>query len=70
MRPDTLAEDNSIANDAYIYTIDRLNSEFNESYKKFVILQPTSPLRNSMDIDNAINLFFKKELILLFHVRK
>ena len=60
MRPDTLAEDNSIANDAYIYTIDRLNSEFNESYKEFVILQPTSPLRNSMDIDNAINLFFKK----------
>jgi len=60
MRPDILAQDDSIANDAYIYTIDRLNIEFKESYKEFVILQPTSPLRISKDIDNAIKLFHEK----------
>lgn len=61
MRPKELAQDNSLAIDAYIYTIDRLNREFNNNYKEFVLLQPTSPLRIAQDIDNAVELFFQKK---------
>lgn len=60
MRPSELAADNSLAIDAYIYTIDRLNSEFKENITEFAVLLPTSPLRTSEDIDAAIDLFNMK----------
>lgn len=61
MRPKKLARDDSLAIDNYIYTIDRLNKEFNYSIGEFIILQPTSPLRTSLDIDNAIQIFKEKK---------
>lgn len=61
MRPGKLAQDNSLAIENYIYTIERLNREFNCNYEEFVVLLPTSPLRNSIDIDGAIELFYKKK---------
>ena len=61
MRPKELARDDSIAIDNYIYTIDRLNKEFNYSIGEFIILQPTSPLRTSLDINNAIQIFIEKK---------
>jgi len=61
MRPKELARDDSIAIDNYIYTIDRLNKEFNYSIGEFIILQPTSPFRISLDIDNAIQIFKEKK---------
>ena len=61
LRPSHLAEDDSLAVDNYIYTLDRLNSEFGEKVEDFVVLQPTSPLRTSEDIDNAIELFKEKD---------
>ena len=61
MRPKELAKDNSLAIDNYIYTIERLNTDFNSNYKEFIVLLPTSPLRNSIDIDGAIELFYKKK---------
>lgn len=61
MRPKELATDDSIAIDTYLYTIERLNSEFNNDYEEFVVLQPTSPLRTSSHIDEAIELFFDKK---------
>ena len=60
MRPKKLARDDSFAIDNYIYTIDRLNKEFNYGIVEFVVLQPTSPLRPSLDIDNAIQIFIEK----------
>jgi len=57
MRPRELAQDNSIALDAYIYTIDRLNNEFGGNYQEFAVLLPTAPLRIPEDIDNAVALF-------------
>ena len=60
MRPSELARDDSLAIDTYIYTIKRLNDEFNAAIKDFIVLQPTSPLRTAEDIDNAIRLYQEK----------
>lgn len=61
LRPQELASDSALAVDNYIYTIERLNSEFNYSIEEFIVLQPTSPLRNVDDIDGAISLFKEKQ---------
>ena len=61
MRPPELATDGALAIDNYIYTIERLNKEFKYKYQEFVVLQPTSPLRNAMDIDNAIQIYLEKD---------
>lgn len=47
MRPAELASDTAMAVDNYIYTIDRLEKEWNIKIDSFVVLQPTSPLRFS-----------------------
>jgi CMP-N,N'-diacetyllegionaminic acid synthase len=60
IRPKELATDDSLAIDNYIYTIERLNKEFGYSIRNFVVLQPTSPLRESSDIDRAVELFEEK----------
>ncbi len=60
MRPKELAQDNSLAIDNYIYTINRLNTEFNGHYEEFIVLLPTVPLRTLQDIDNAVELFSRK----------
>lgn len=59
LRPEELATDNAKAIDNYIYTIDRLNKMNGDLIDDFIVLQPTSPLRNSIDIDNAIEIFKK-----------
>lgn len=61
LRPKYLASDNARAIDNYIYTIDRLNLEFDYDIKDFMVLQPTSPLRTVEDIDGAIELFKEKK---------
>lgn len=61
LRPDELSTDNAKAIDNYIYTIDRL-SKMNKGInliEEFIVLQPTSPMRTSFDIDNAIGIFYK-----------
>ncbi|MBL7835045.1 MAG: acylneuraminate cytidylyltransferase family protein [Cyclobacteriaceae bacterium] len=58
MRPAELAQDSSLAMDAYLYTIERLQALNPEKdYDSFVVMLPTSPLRTSSDIDAAIDLF-------------
>lgn len=57
MRPAELASDTAMAVDNYIYTIGRLEEEWNTTIDSFVVLQPTSPLRISEDIDGAVQLF-------------
>ena len=61
LRPEELALDNSKAIDNYLYTINRLNDEFEYNVKNFIVLQPTSPLRAVEDIDGAIELFNHKK---------
>ncbi len=60
LRPKELASDESLAIETYKYVVNRLNSEGGK-IKEFVVLQPTSPLRQHTDIDNAIELFYEKK---------
>ena len=57
MRPAELASDTAMAVDNYIYTIGRLEKEWNTKIDSFVVLQPTSPLRIAEDVDGAVELF-------------
>ena len=61
MRPAHLAQDDSLAIDNYMYTVDRLNAESSNQYDDFIVLQPTSPFRTAADIDKAIELFHDKK---------
>jgi len=61
LRPAYLATDSAMAVDNYIYTVERLTVESGEEINEFVVLQPTSPLRISDDIDNAIRIFHSKD---------
>lgn len=59
LRPDKLATDSAQAIDTYLYTIEKL-AEVGTPYEELAVLLPTSPLRLSSDIDNAIALFREK----------
>lgn len=59
-RPNILAKDNSPTIDAIFHVLEFLKIQ-NEEQTVVVLLQPTSPLRNFQDIDNAINLFLTNE---------
>ncbi len=53
LRPDHLATDQAKSNDVLYYEINRYQEENNQLVDNIILLQPTSPLRTSMDIDNA-----------------
>lgn len=55
LRPEELASDTSKTMDAVLYTLRRLAKEGKE-YDYVVLLQPTSPLRTSRDIEGAFKL--------------
>lgn len=61
MRPKELAQDDSLAIDNYLYTINRLNTELNGDYEEFTVLLPTVPLRQAQDIEQACALFLSKK---------
>lgn len=69
LRPAELASDSSNSIDTIIYTINQLKKG-NISYDYFVLLQPTSPLRDAKDIKNAINLLFERKALSLVSVCK
>ncbi len=60
LRPETLATDTASSHDVIIHTIDWYERH-GEYYDLLLLLQPTSPLRTSRDIDQAIELFFQQE---------
>ena len=59
LRPQELAQDMSRGIDVVLHNLSWLE-ENNEVYDLIILLQPTSPLRKSEDIDNAIELLFSK----------
>lgn len=61
MRPDSLASDETTSKDVILYTLDRLAQEEKLDTSNFVLLQPTSPLRTSGDIDAAIDMYKNKK---------
>ncbi len=60
LRPAELAQDDSLAIDNYIYTVDRLNAEGAE-VEEYVVLLPTAPLRTGADIDAAAKIFHDRK---------
>jgi len=60
LRPCSLAKDNTSAQEVLKYEILRLREE-NRNYAAIVYLQPTSPLRTSHHIDQAVQLFFEMQ---------
>lgn len=56
LRPADLAQDDSLAIDNYIYTVNRLNREGAE-VDEYCVLLPTAPLRTADDIDAAVRIF-------------
>ncbi|MDD5560631.1 MAG: acylneuraminate cytidylyltransferase family protein [Candidatus Omnitrophica bacterium] len=59
LRPKRLATSTSNMIDVILHVLSFLGKK-NEDYDLVVLLQPTSPLRKTEDIDNAIELFFRK----------
>jgi CMP-N-acetylneuraminic acid synthetase len=60
LRPEHLASDDASIIDALVYDIEKYKEENNFSPDYIVLLQPTSPLRKSYDIDNAFKLLREK----------
>jgi len=58
MRPAKLAADRSTTNDVILHAVDALKLKGNDI---LVVLQPTSPLRKSFDIDSSIELMENKQ---------
>ena len=59
-RPDELASDDSSSIDVILHVLDYLENK-GELPDLFVLLQPTSPLRTSEDIEASINLFLESD---------
>ena len=54
LRPDELASDTATSFDAIKHTIEYYKNELNKEFDYIVLLEPTSPLRESIDINKAI----------------
>ena len=62
IRPKELAEDNAKGIEVVLHAIDWFReNDKRKQYDLIMLLQPTSPLRKSEDIDKAIELLFLKE---------
>ena len=66
-RPKRLATDNASSIDVMLHALDHLNLQ-GEDYDIVVMLEPTSPLRNSNDIDDAISQLFASRLLSIVSV--
>jgi len=61
LRPKDLAEDDSEMIDLLEYEVVQHEERIGKQIDALVLLQPTSPLRSSADIDNSIKLFMEKK---------
>ena len=59
LRPKKLAEDNVVSIDVVQHTLKKMEEIDKKKYNIIVLLQPTSPLRKSDDIDNGIELLLR-----------
>jgi N-acylneuraminate cytidylyltransferase len=60
LRPESLAQDDSTPAQVIKHTLDYFK-KFGQNYDWVIWLQPTSPLRTSVDIENAIELLHSKK---------
>ncbi len=59
IRPDNLSTDSAKISDVIQHSLDWYKSKYKELPTNIILLQPTSPFRNSNDISRAINQFNK-----------
>lgn len=69
LRPGELATDEALALDVLSHAI-RILQEHGETYDYVMMLQPTSPLRTSNDIDACIRMAVEKDADSVFSLRK
>ncbi len=60
LRPKELALDETSSIDVVIHCINYYKENFNKEFDFVILLQPTSPLRNELDLDNAIEYLIEK----------
>jgi N-acylneuraminate cytidylyltransferase/CMP-N,N'-diacetyllegionaminic acid synthase len=60
MRPGRLATDTAKCIDVIFHALDFMRKK-GQRYDLILLLQPTSPLRSSLDIDKAVRLLFRKK---------
>jgi len=65
-RPNNLCLDTSKTESAIIHSLNFLKRSLKETCENIILLQPTSPFRNSEDINNAINFFNRNKFDSLF----
>ena len=70
MRPSYLATDDSLAIETYKYTVDKLIKDEAVDIVDYMVLLPTSPLRDTSDISNAVKLFREKKADSVISVTK
>lgn len=61
LRPKELSSDTSTTFDSIKHTIDFYKEELKKEFDYIVLLEPTSPLRQISDIDNAIKILFETQ---------
>jgi len=66
LRPEELATDESNSSDAILHALEKLE----DRYDIVIILQPTSPLRTTEDIDNALELMIGKHAPIVVSICK
>ena len=69
-RSDKLSTSTSNIKEAIIDAAKRISEKENAIIKNIIILQPTSPQRSNLDIDNAIRYFKKQKSKILFSISK
>lgn len=60
IRPENLSNDTASSFDVVKHCIEYYQTQLNKTFDYIILLQPTSPLRTSKDIDCSIELLFKK----------
>lgn len=65
LRPDKLSEDNSLVEDAIVYTLKRI-----EKYDYICLVQPTTPLLIQEDLNNSLNMLLEKKADMIISVSK
>lgn len=70
LRPRYLAQDTTPTIDVIRYEVEIYQKKTGEKVTDLVLLQPTSPLRNEKDIDNAIRIYLSQNTKSLISVTK
>ena len=70
LRPKELAQDHSLIIDTIFHTVNHFENDLKNEIKQVILLQPTFPIRNVLEIKNALNFFRNEKLGSLVSVTK